>query len=161
MIELLMRDIEDAPHRFYLYGAIERSRLEDWWSRLAWYAPDDLLTVWEKIGGGDLLDEVTLLGPFPQKEWQDGAEDYNKWYREKGMSDDLFLFQQEASWWSAIDQKTRKILAFDNENFTNPQEYSSMLAWYIGVARSGVMESDRLRPIPPNILNQLHAPRVK
>ena len=161
MIDLLMRDIEDAPHRFYLYGAVDRQRLHAWWSRMPWYAPDDLLAVWEKIGGGDLLDWVTLLGPFPQKEWQDGVEDYNEWYREKGMDSDLFLFQRAGPGCSVIQQKTKRILAFGNENFTNPQEYISMLAWYIGVARTQVTEEDNLRPIPPSILGQLHAARAE
>jgi hypothetical protein len=128
MNNLLRRDLAEEPRLFSWFGGISRNNLDDWMAREHLRVPEDLLAFWQELGGGDLFETETILGPFGDPVLGDDVKGVNDLHHGQGLPAEYFLFHK-GLYMSAVRQGDGKYVKLSSE-YSPIKEYPSMDEWY-------------------------------
>lgn len=151
---LLKRDLSAAPRAFFVSGPVDEQVLSAWVARQDRAVPEDLLTLWRTIGGGDVFETEEILVPggvdiyvgdqaYLNAEYD--IDEQNAWYWEHGMSRDLLIFFH-ATQLAAVDLAGR-VVELGLETYEPVGGFASVADWYRAL-RDGFAPSYGLEVLP-------------
>jgi hypothetical protein len=108
--------------------------------------PEELVDLWQWMGGGVMFDSETILTPVPGQAVDDGVDDANKWLREHGPPDGYLVFHEGVSL-SAVRQPDGVIVELDRGDFTEKSTFASVSDWYVRMIRANFAERYGLPPV--------------
>jgi hypothetical protein len=125
----ILKDAEVRPDLFWWRGAIPRAELSAWIAEQGIRLGAELEQLLEQTGGGDMFESETILSPMAGEETGDRAADANAFHHERGLAAELWLFHVGMSF-SAIDQRTGRIVTLDLRGYATMDEYETLSDWY-------------------------------
>lgn len=135
---LLIRDLRVAPRAFFVSGPVDERVLSAWVARQDRAVPEDLVTLWRTIGGGDLDQSETILvpggveiyrGEFARLNADYDLDAQNVQLRGEGMSTDFLVFHHGAGWLVAID-RAGAVVELDRATYEPDGAFASVEDWY-------------------------------
>jgi hypothetical protein len=135
---LLKRDLRAAPRAFFVSGPVDEEVLGAWLARQDREIPEDLLTLWRTIGGGELFETEELLvpggvdiyvGEFAHLNADYDLDAQNTELRDRGMSSDFLVFHHGAGWLVAID-RVGAVVELDRATYEPVGGFASVEDWY-------------------------------
>jgi hypothetical protein len=127
MTSSLLEDARLYPRVFAWRGPVPRSQIDEWCNRSGWSVPEELIEIWEEVGGGDLFESETIFHPISGL--PEFINDENVSLREAGMSSNYLAFHRGLVV-SVIDGRTYEILTLDNDSFGILQRFRTIDEWY-------------------------------
>ena len=132
MSTTLERDESTRPDLFEWNGPIPASRLNEWLQQRGLDVPAELIELWQRTGGGELLESETLLGPFGDPQRGDDVDSSNEAHRRKGLRPG-YLVVHVGYALTAIRLNDRKWVTLDPKTYEEAAEHASLDDWYTSV----------------------------
>jgi hypothetical protein len=124
----LLCEIWKLLRRFFFWqGPIPRTEIEAAISQSGLVVPDDLVDLWEMLGGGEMFESEEIFNPTDVGE--DGLVERNLWFRSQGMPEYYLVFH-DGGFTSAIRQPSSTIMQLDPSTFIETSAYASLDEWY-------------------------------
>jgi len=135
---MLYNDAQGRPDLFNWLGRMNAAELESWLARNEWIGacPDDLKTLWQKTGGGELFETETILGPLGDPQLGDDITAVNRGMRERGMPEQFVVFHLGLLT-SAVDTLTADYVELaPDDDFRVLRRFASLDEWYRSTLRA-------------------------
>lgn len=129
MTEAIFDDARQRPELFVWEGSIGRQQLVGLLAEHGWSLPHDLVSFWERTGGGEIFEGEYLLGPCADMSLGDNLFSYNEELRDRGLSDDYVVFHTGMTV-SAVRLADGCYLELDVNDFHERSEFASLDDWY-------------------------------
>lgn len=131
----VLRDFNEAPAAFAWTTPVAPEVLQRWLARQGVATiPEDLIALWQEVGGGVLFESETILEPFASP----GADDIdaeNRRFHDRGVRSSLLVFHIGLCV-SAIDQATGEYVELDYDSLAERSRFGSLDSWYRSVVRA-------------------------
>lgn len=137
-------DARNRPQAFRWNGSVPRERIDEWLAEGSWKVPNDLIQLWEEVGGGELFESETVFQPGLGAE--DNIDDENEQLVALGLPLDLLVFHRGLSI-SAIDQLSGEIVDLDPESFNERGRFKTFDEWYRDLIRAEYGDRYGLEPL--------------
>jgi len=129
-----MQDSVRHPKLFVWNGGIVGDRLNIWLQKHNLNLPEDLITLWEVTGGGDLFESETILSPFGDANLGDDIDSVNEFHYSQGMKRDYLVFHVGTGL-SAV-RLADSCYVYLNDSYQDLSEFLTLEEWYIAEIRS-------------------------
>ena len=134
----LLEDSRHAAQLFFWNGPIPQEDLSGWLKSKNLQLPEDLVSLWLRVGGGDLFETETIFSPFGDSQLGDNVDEVNRLHHSQGLAEDFFVFHG-GLYLSAVRLSDGCYVAL-SQDYVPMAEYSSLEDWYNGL-RSEYAES--------------------
>lgn len=102
--------------------------------------PDDLLTVLDLVGGGEIFETESLLSPYGESDLGNNIVSENWMHYEKGMPRDYIVFHSGLGGLSAVDVSRGVYIQIGEDDYAVKSEYDSFETWYCNTLRKEYAE---------------------
>lgn len=131
----ILVDFQERPPVFSWNGPLAPDVLERWMARhRGVLVPDQLVTLWTTVGGGDLFESETILEPFAAPTGDD-IDAENERLQSLGMPARLLAFHIGLCV-SVVDQATGEIVQLDHTSYAEISRHRTVDDWYHAVLRA-------------------------
>jgi len=130
----IINDYREYPDLFEWTGPISEDEINDWLDSNSIELPEDLLQLWNTVGGGTMFESELILSPIFYGNVDDDIATVNEWYWENGLSHDYLVFNK-GSFLSAIRLNDGKYVLLDSIDYYEEEEFNSLEDWYLNSVR--------------------------
>src|SRR5258706_1690445 len=92
----ILDDARRRPDLFVWQGPVDPGWLDGWLRARRLKIPAELRFVWIETGGGDFLENETILGPTGDITLADDVHSVNAYHRTRGLSEEYLVFNRRA-----------------------------------------------------------------
>jgi len=139
MSKTLFEDAARRPELFIWESSLDSEWLRGFLHRHSLDIPEDLLSFWEKTGGGEIFESEYFLSPVGNATLGEELLSYNEELRSRGMSSNYLVFHTGMTL-SAVRLEDRRYVELDYSNFEERADYADLEDWYVRLIRAEYAE---------------------
>jgi hypothetical protein len=122
----LATDLGAVPAVFDVSGPVPTTALREWVRRQSRAIPDDLVALWELIGGGDIFETEEIFAPVTDPDHE--IDKANRHFKQSGLPAEYLVFHA-GLYLTAIDSHGR-IVQLDPDMLEPTGLFASIDDWY-------------------------------